>query len=198
MGSQPVTLLVQLREHRKYTHLETFTHTEPSLWSPLQGIIKCKCSSDITQYKQGKTQNSQYKHKHITQQSNICRPWSIPSRGTLEFLALSLSSDVSLLTALPLLVLRSTLNARFNLLKERLLTEDRSKFLTVKETGEKERHFIDYLILNMPRHAWICLLTANQMPSHCLMTICWCVAIGTGEEMKYLYDPGGPVCTLKP
>lgn len=68
----------------------------------------------------------------------------------MEFLALSLSSDVSWLTALPLLVLRRTLNARFSLLKERLLTEDRSKFLTAKETGEKERHFIGYLTLNMP------------------------------------------------
>ena len=101
-----------------------------------------------------------HRHKRL-----IYNPWYIPSCGTLEFLVLSLSSDVSLLTALPLLVLRRTLNARFSLLNERLLTEERSKFLTAKKTGEKERHFIDELTLNMPRHAWICLVIANQTAS---------------------------------
>lgn len=74
---------------------------------------------------------------------------------------MSRSSDVSLLTAVPLLVLLSTLNARFNLLKERLLTEERSKFLTVEE---KRRHFIESYILNKPGHACSSLLVANQVP----------------------------------
>lgn len=117
-------------------------------------------------------------------QEQRCRPWSLPSCGTLEFLALSLSSDVSLLTALPLFVLRRTLNARFNLLKERLLTEERSKFLTAENTGEKRE-----ALYRLPhtQHARTCL----NLPPHSQSNVsswfsgwdlCWCV-----EKMKYLY-----------
>lgn len=136
MGSRPCHP-PQTAEGTSQAHTLTLTHTEPSCKNPLQGTIKCRCSTDVTQHKQGKTQISQSK-----QNNTVCaaKPRSIPSRGTLEFLVLSLSSDVSLLTAVPLLVLRNTLNARFSLLKERLLTEERSKFLTAKESGEKERH----------------------------------------------------------
>ena len=99
---------------------------------------------------------NKHKNTHVT---GAKLPRSIPSCGTLEFLALSLSSDVSLLTALPLLVLLRTLNARFNLLKERLLTEDRSKFLTAEETGgEREALYR----LAHPQHARTCL----KLPPH--------------------------------
>lgn len=97
----------------------------------LRGIGKCQCSLSLH------TQTSQSTDKDKNKRS-------IPSRGTLEFLALSRSSEVSLLTAVPLLVLRSTLNARFNLLKERLLTDERSKFLTAEG---KTWHFIQSYIL---------------------------------------------------
>lgn len=102
---------------------------------------------------------------------------SVPSLGTLEFLALSRSSDVSLLTAVPLLVLRSTLNARFNLLKERLLTEERSKFLTAEE---KRRLFIESHILNKPGHACSCLLIecCDELVCSQKTNLCWyCVTI---------------------
>ncbi|MEQ2227732.1 hypothetical protein ILYODFUR_001283 [Ilyodon furcidens] len=97
--------------------------------------------------------------------TDLCK-WfcSIPSGGTLEFLALSRSSDVSLLTAVPLLVLRRTLNARFNLLKERLLTEERSKFLTAKKTGRREALYK----LPQLQHALTCLSLAPANPSSLL------------------------------
>lgn len=133
------------------------TRHRPSLWNPPWGIIKCKCSSDITQARHKIDNTSTKTSKGSQQQGTTCRP--VPSCGTLEFRALSLSSDVSLLTALPLLVLRRTLNARFNLRKERLLTEDRSKFLTVKAM-RREREAL-YRLLHA-EHARTCL----NLPPH--------------------------------
>lgn len=74
-----------------------------------------------------------------------------PSCGILAFLKLSLSSVLSWATTVPLLVLLSTLRARFKRRNERLLTDERSKLRTVGQKGNVWRNELD------TRQYWACL-----------------------------------------
>lgn len=81
-----------------------------------------------------------------------------PSGGMLAFLRLSLSSVVSLATAVPLLVLLRTLNARFSRRKERLRTDERSKLRSVSERDEESE-----CKRSRGAHVWTC-------PSHNILS----------------------------
>ncbi len=186
-----VTLLIQLREHHKYTHLERRWNVESTLWSPPQGITKCKCSSDRIQ--------SRHNTKCTMQAQNIT---SKEHRQDMQALIHTFLRD----TGIPGIVslLRRLIAHCVAALGPPQDTErpvqppegPTPHWWTVKVSdckGNKEEREAIYRLAHR-RHARTCLnlpphSQSNAFSRLSVWDLCWFV---TGEKIKHQHDPEVP------